>query len=69
MFVQALYCSVSQDMTPSPLSNKAREMRKVIGTCAMLEQRNDKSVSLLPGILFRHLNGNIIYLQVEYHLE
>ena len=56
-------------MTPSPLSNKAREMRKVIGTCAMLEQRNDNSFSLLPGILFRHLNGNIIYLQVEYHLE
>ena len=30
MFVQALYCSVSQDMTPSPLSNKAREMRITI---------------------------------------
>ena len=38
MFVHVLYIHkvllVSQDLTPSPLSNKAREMRKVIGTCA-----------------------------------
>ena len=57
MFVHVLYIHkvllVSQDLTPSPLSNKAREMRKVIGTCARVRMI---TLFLLVSVF---LSGNI----------